>query len=95
MAIPENTQDIVFLIQDTKIFSSLFLMFTSQETKTKKAIKVVAVTTFFKLEYTPSLSYDPATEREIYPGTIAIIAAATSPDAESFTVTKQNINSST
>ena len=27
----------------------------------------------------PSLSYDPATEREIYPGTTAIMAAATKP----------------
>ena len=27
----------------------------------------------------PSLSYDPATEREMYPGTMAIIEAATSP----------------
>ncbi len=27
----------------------------------------------------PSLSYEPATEREMYPGTTAIMAAATSP----------------
>ena len=27
----------------------------------------------------PSLSYDPATEREMYPGTMAIIEAATRP----------------
>lgn len=27
----------------------------------------------------PSLSYEPATDREMYPGTIAIIEAANSP----------------
>ena len=31
----------------------------------------------------PSLSYDPATDLEMYPGTIDIIAAANSPEAES------------
>ena len=32
----------------------------------------------------PSLSYDPATEREMYPGTMEIMAAATSPAPASY-----------
>lgn len=41
-------------------------------------IHIVYVSSMQKIAI-PSLSYDPATDREMYPGTIAIIAAATSP----------------
>lgn len=40
----------------------------------------------------PSLSYDPATERDMYPGTIAIIAAEKRPARVSFnSLVKRNV----
>lgn len=38
----------------------------------------------------PSLSYEPATEREMYPGTIEIIAAATNPAPVLYSRVKQS-----